>query len=134
VSDRIHKSSFGLLLVMVFWLSGCGDNNPIGAFEPEIFNNADSFQFQITEASNVTTTLSYTWINDQSGASIDHSTARTAGVAAVSIFDADSIQVYSSDLLASGTEPASQGVPGNWTIVVSFVDFDGTVNFRVEKL
>lgn len=123
------------LLTAALMLAGCTDsNNPVSAFEPEIINNADAFQFQITDASNVTTTLNYEWINSLTQATIDHSTAITKGTATVEIFDADSTQVYTSPLLASGVEETLAGTSGAWFIKVTFADFSGTVNFRIEKL
>jgi len=127
-----------ILLTLVFAvfviISGCGNDNPVSAFEPEIINDADAFQFQVTNASDVSTTLSYTWNNPTSQATIDHSTALTSGTATVTIFDADSNQVYSSALLSSGNEASATGTAGDWTVTVVFIDFDGTVNFRVEKI
>lgn len=134
MSFRIRTASAALLAVFMILMTGCGSNNPVSAFEPEIINNADAFQFQITGGSNVSTTLSYQWNNTNTQATIDHSTALTAGSAAVTIFDADSNQVYTSGLLTSGNETSGSGTAGAWTITVVFADFDGTVNFRVEKL
>ncbi len=121
------------LAVVLF--SGCSDNNnPISAFEHEVINNADAFQFQITDAANVTTTLSYSWTNTGTRASIDHSTALTDGSATVTILDNDDTQVYTSGLVASATDASDVGVPGTWTVTVVLTDFSGTANFRAEKL
>ena len=126
----------GLLGIMIVFLStGCSnDKNPIAPFEPEVINNADAFQFQITDAKNVTTTLTYPWSNTGAQATIDHSTALTSGIASVTIFDADSSQVYTSGLLASANESSTSGTIGTWYVKVTFNNFSGTVNFRVEKL
>jgi len=97
-------------------------------------NKADSFQFQITHAANVTTTLNYTWNNTGTRATINHATALTRGTAAVIILDANGTEVYSSNLKASGTETSVAGTAGGWTIKVSFGNFSGTANFRAEKL
>jgi hypothetical protein len=128
--------SLPAILSAAILMIGCGKDksNPISAFQPEIVNTAGAFQFQVTGATNVTTTLSYNWDNAQSQVTVDHSTAMTAGAATVTIFDADSTQVYASGLLASGTDQSSSGTPGTWIIRVVFSDFDGTVNFRVEPL
>ncbi len=121
-----------VLLLGVF--SGCSDSNPISAFEPEIVNNADAFQFQITDATDVTTTLHYSWTNTGTRATIDHSTAVVSGSAFVTIMDASGVQVYSSELKASGVETSAVGTAGTWNITVGFSKFDGTSNFRAEKL
>jgi hypothetical protein len=117
-------------LVMI----GCSDKNPIAPFQPEVINNADAFQFQITKARNVSTTLNYSWTNSGTRATINHSTALTAGSAVVTVYDANNQQVYTRGLLASGTEQSTVGVTGAWRIKIVFADFDGAANFRVEKL
>ena len=124
-----------ILTLFVLTLTGCGkDTNPIAPFEPEVINNADAFQFQITAAENVTTTVNYQWDNTGTQGTVDHSTARTAGSATVTIFDDTGAQVYSSALLASGNEATISGQAGTWTVRVVFSEFDGAANFRVEKL
>ena len=122
-----------LLLAVASMVSGC-DDDPLAAFEPEIINDADAFQFQVTGAENVTVTRSYTWTNSLTRASIDHSTSRTGGSATVVVSDADGTEVYRSPMKASGTDPSEPGTAGDWTVQVIFTDFDGTANFRVEKL
>ena len=121
-------------LAAIATLSGCSDKNPIAPFQPEVINNADAFQFQITAARNVTTTLNYSWVNSGTRATINHSTARRQGTATVTVFDANDLQVYTHSLVASGTEQSAVGVAGTWRIKIVFGDFDGTANFRVEKL
>ena len=126
---------FFLLLIGALFANACSDDeNPLAPFEPEIINNADAFQFQITGANNVTVTRSYTWNNATTGATIDHSTARTGGTATVVILDADGTEVYRSAMLASGSGASAVGTAGAWVVQVIFSAFDGTANFRVEKL
>ncbi|HWR82628.1 MAG TPA: hypothetical protein VN285_04945 [Candidatus Deferrimicrobium sp.] len=122
--------------IAVLSMLGCGSDkaNPISGFEPEIINDADAFQFQVTNATNVSVNLSYEWQNTGAQATINHSTALDAGTATVTLFDADATQMYQNGLLASGTHSSATGTPGTWTVRVSLVNFSGTVNFRVEKL
>ena len=133
------RSIFRLLAVSaailgVALVAGCSESNPISAFQPEIVNDTDAFEFQITDARNVSTTLTYSWLNTGSQASVDHSTALDDGAAAVVLRDATGTEVYSSGLKASGTEQSVAGSPGAWTVVVTFSSFDGTSNFRLQKL
>jgi len=134
------KSSIGLGLLAVLCTSlaliRCSDEkkNPLIAFQPEIINNADAFQFQITDASNVTTTVTYPWTNTGTQATINHSTVTTTGSATVYLLDTDTTEVYTAGLSASLNEASSVGTTGIWTVRVVFVDFSGTANFRVEKL
>ena len=125
--------TFMVLFTLIIF-AGCSDNdNPLAAFEPEIINNQDSFEFQATNIENVTATLSYSWINTGTMANIDHSTAKTSGTAVITIFDVNDSLVYSSDFLASGNHDSQVGESGAWTVVVILTDFNGTANFRVEK-
>lgn len=126
-----------MLLILALLASGCGSDeepNPLALFSPEIVNNVDSFQFQITDATNVTVTRNYIWNNTVTGVTINHSTSTTDGVGTVVVLDADGTEVYRSTLKASGTEQSQTGTAGPWTVQVIFASFDGTANFRIEKL
>lgn len=123
------------LLAVLFLFTGCDDeDNALAPFEPEIVNTADAFQFQITDARNVSVDRSYTWNNTNTRGSVDHSTSRTDGAGTVVILDADGTEVYRSAMRASGSDQTDVGVAGDWTVRVIFEVFDGTANFRVEKL
>jgi PBP1b-binding outer membrane lipoprotein LpoB len=134
----IYRINFILSILLLFVLFvGCSDNNPTSPFanyNPEIVNNTDSFEFQISDGTNVTAVVEYSWQNTGTQASIDHSSVFTDGVASITILDADDTQVYSSVLLASSTEQSTVGVAGTWTIIVVFANADGTANFRVESM
>ena len=124
-----------VVLGAVVGLGGCSNNsNPIAPFQPEVINHADAFQFQITHAKNVTTALNYSWVNSGTRATINHSTSTTSGTASVTLFDAAAQQVYTSPLLASGTQQSAVGVSGTWTVRIVFNNYSGSANFRVEKL
>lgn len=117
-------------------IMGCsGSNkNSLSSFQPEIINTADAFQFQITDAKNVSTTVSYDWTNTGSQASINHSTVTTSGSATVYLLDANNVEVYSAGLAASLNETSSTGATGIWTVKVVFENFSGTANFRVQTI
>lgn len=125
------------LFVMAFMILtvGCSSDkaNPLASFEPEIVNTADAFQFQATDVENVTTTLEYSWENGSTGATVNHSTVTNAGNAVVTIYDADSVQVYTSGLAASLNEATQTGTAGTWRVRVILSNYSGTVNFRVEQ-
>ena len=136
----IRKLSFFAILLAIsstLAIMGCSDKkttNPLSNFSPEIINNPDAFEFQISNAENVTTVVNYSWENSGTAASIDQSCAITAGTAIITVFDADNVQVYTSDLSVGGSHPTDTGVSGMWNISVSFQDVDGTVNFRAETM
>ena len=124
-----------LLLAMLLTTAiiGC-DDDPLSPFQPEITNNPDNFQFQVTDVNGVSTTVTYSWENTGTQASIDQSSAITGGSATINIFDDNSVLVYTRNLSDDGTFPTDPGTTGNWTIEVILTDLVGTVNFRVQKL
>ena len=132
-SIKMHVLLAVVLISAVY--AGCSDeSNPLAAFEPEIITTADAFQFQITDATMVNTIVSYQWMNASTKATIDHSTVSTRGSATVEIMDATGTTVYSNTLVPSGNDQSNTGAAGNWTVKVTFVNYSGTANFRVEKL
>lgn len=115
--------------------SGCGSSsNPLSAFQPEIANTTDSFQFQVTAATNVTTTVDYVWQNTGTRASINQSSAVSGGSATVKLFGPDGIERYSGSLATNGTFQSDTATAGAWRIRVSLANLSGTLNFRVQKL
>ena len=128
-----------ITLVFVLSIIGCGSNTKtptqsFSNFNPEIINNTDAFQFQITDAENVSTTVSYLWENTGTQATVNHSTITDSGTAVLTVLSADSVQVYSNGLVASTNEPTSVGTTGLWIIQLTFNNYYGTANFRLEKL
>jgi len=131
------KLNIIFLLLLFVIIAGCSSNNPANSFsnfQPEIVNNVDAFEFQITDATRVTTTVNYNWENTGTQASINHSSVISHGVGSVTLLDANGTQVYTSSLLASSTDQSIVGVAGTWTVRVTFSNASGTMNFRCEKL
>jgi len=114
-------------------LSACAGYS-LGPFQPEISNPADNFQLQATNVSNVTTTLTYPWVNSGTRATINHSTTTTAGSTLLVIKDAAGATVYSKALSPSLNEPTTAGQAGTWSIQLTLTNYSGTLNFRVQKL
>jgi len=137
----MQRKFLALIAVVVLasgiMITGCGSNkpvNPLSPFQPQIINQTDDFAFQITNVTSLTTTVTYHWQNTGTSASIDHSSVLTNGTGTLTILDADGTQVYSSALLASGTEASGAGTTGAWTIRVVMNSMDADqVNFRVQK-
>ena len=115
--------------------SACdGYNNPIGpSNQPEVGNNPDNFQFQASNLSRTTQTLSYSWVNSGSVADINQSGMLTGGDARLTLRDGSGTLVYEKDLNATGTFVSSSGVAGTWRVEVTLRDVSGTLNFRVQK-
>ena len=119
-----------LLLCLV---ASCS-SDPLGAFQPQISNVADNFSLQATGVTNVTATLSYSWQNSGTRATINHSTTTQAGSALLVIKDAAGTTVYNKALSPSLNEPTTAGVAGTWSVQVTLTGYSGTLNFRAQKL
>ena len=114
-------------------LSAC-DSDPLGPFEPEISNASDNFQLQATHVSNVSATLTYSWANSGTRATINHATVTTAGATLLVIKDALGATVYSEALSPSLNEPTIAGQAGTWSIRLTLTNYSGDLNFRAQKL
>jgi len=131
VSMALIAVLFGVLTL------GCGSSNPaapLSAFQPQIANNPDNFQFQATAVQNVTAVVQYVWPNSGTQATINHSSEVDSGTAVIQLLDANNTEVYNSALLASGTPATTAGTAGNWKIRVTLTNVYGTLNFRAQKL
>jgi hypothetical protein len=122
-----------MLSVVVVY--SCGNNNdPMSPYNPEIINNTNNFEFQITAAENLDHAENYIWRNNGSQATINQSCSITAGRATVFLSDSTGAVLYTGDLTDNGTFQSAAGVAGSWTIRIEFVNLDGTVNFRTQRL
>ena len=124
-----------LLVLALVFAGGCGSSsNPVGpSNQPEIANNPDNFEFQVSRLSGTTQTLSYSWSNTGRVANVNQSGAVTGGQATISIRDSANVEVYSADLKNTGTFVTSTGASGTWRIDVRLSDVSGNLNFRVQK-
>lgn len=132
---KFGKSQSWAILALVMTLGvGCGDDNPTSpGIQPEILNNVDSFQYQVTDVTNYTREHAYAWENTGAAANVDQSTTVTGGSVMLTIRDADGNQVYQRSLSENGSFVSEAGTPGTWTIRISYDHATTTVNFRVQK-
>jgi hypothetical protein len=116
-------------------VAGCGGKNMLTdpAFQPQITNQTDSFALQASNLTGVTQTAQWTWQNTGTSATIDHSSAITAGTATLTILDSTGRQLYSAPLTSSGNPNITGGTAGGWIIRVTLTNVRGTLNFRVQK-
>ena len=124
------------LVAAIALADGCSDktNNVLDpAFEPEVANNIDNFQFQATGVTTVTQVLDYSWRNTGTQANVDQSCSITAGSATIALRDSTGTLVYSRNLADGGSFTSSAGLAGAWTIRVTLSQVRGTLNFRVQK-
>jgi hypothetical protein len=133
--QRSLETSRGLAtLAAIVLAAACGNGTgPLAPFQPQINNVADNFQFQATGVTGATWTYTYSWSNSGDSATVNQATTVTGGSATLTISDPNGVQVYSQSLSANGTFGMSKGIAGTWTIKVVFTNYDGTVNFRVQK-
>lgn len=131
-SRTVRMTVFFATLVTLL-LAGCGGGSALNpAFQPQVANNPDNFQFQSTGVQNVSQALQYTWSNSGTHASINQATTVTGGSAVLSIRDAAGATVYTGDLVNNGTFTSIAGQTGSWTIVLTLSNYSGTLNFRVQ--
>lgn len=129
-----HLCRLGCLWLTLAFVAACGDSNPIGpSNQPEVANNTDNFQFQASNLTRTSQTLTYSWVNTGTAANVDQSGAISSGQATVTLRDGSNAQVYSGDLRNTGTFVSSSGASGTWRIEVRLTDVTGTLNFRVQK-
>lgn len=124
-----------ILIVLALAAASCGgDTNPIGpANQPEVANLQDNFQFQASNLTGTTQTLTYTWANTGMSANVNQSGTLSSGTATLTIRTPAGAQAYSRSLSETGTFATGTGTPGNWQIEVRLVNVTGTLNFRVQK-
>lgn len=134
----MFRSSYRILRVTTLLafgtLLGCGKDHPLAAFQPQISNVADNFQAQATNVANVSSTLTYSWLNSGTRATVNHSTVTTGGSTLLVIKDAAGVTVYSKALSPSLNEPTTAGQAGTWTVQFTLTNYSGTLNFRAQKL
>lgn len=118
-------------LLLAFAAIACSDS--LAPFQPEIANVPDNFQLQATNVRDVTNTFEYTWQNTGTTANVNQATTIVDGTAQLTILDAQGSQVYTRNLADNGTFQTSAGVTGAWTIRMVLTNYDGTLNFRVQK-
>ncbi|WP_242333186.1 MULTISPECIES: hypothetical protein [unclassified Anaeromyxobacter] len=135
---RLRLPSVALATILAVSLAACGGSDSGSApvqpqYQPQITNVADSFGFQLTGVANGDGTLSYTWHNTGTMASVDRSSAVSAGSVTLTLRDAAGAQVYQGALDgATGSVSTVAGAAGDWTIVVDFTHTTGTINFRAQ--
>ncbi len=113
-------------------LAACGGTT-IAPFQPEVRNLTDSFEFQVTNAKNVSQDLHYNWENTGTMANVNQDSNISNGSAQVMIRDAQDTVVYVRNLADNGTFVTNAGQTGTWKIQVSLSNFSGTINFRAQK-
>lgn len=115
-------------------VAGCSDDQPVlPGVQPEVINNTDTFEFQVSSVVNYTGVWRYDWTTTGTIVDVDQSCAITGGTVTLRILDSDGTEVYSRDLTEGGSYTTEAGVTGQWRLEVALVEGSGTLNFRTEK-
>jgi hypothetical protein len=114
--------------------ASCGDDGTdfLGV-EPQVHNVVDVFEFQINELQAETHTLTYSWLNTGTTATVHQEGSVFGGDVRLEILDGGGRRVYFRDLSATGTFTTEAGQTGGWTIRVVLSQAGGSFNFRVAK-
>lgn len=129
------KTAF-IFFCMIGTIMGCSSDpaSPtLPGVEPEVANNQDTFEFQVTSVENYTGSWSYNWMTTGTVVNVDQSSAITSGTITLTIRDSNGHTVYSGDLSQGGSFTTNSGTTGQWQILITLVNGSGTLNFRVEK-
>ena len=136
----LHISTYKTLFIAfctVFALTGCSDDQPVvpvvPGVQPEIINNIDTFEFQVSSVENYTGVWRYDWTTTGTIVNVDQSSAVTGGTVILRILDSNGTEVYSRDLTEGGSFTTEAGTTGQWSLEVGLVNGSGTLNFRTEK-
>jgi len=121
------------LVLGVLLTAGCSNSPTSPGIQPEVVNNTDSFEYQVSDILNYSGAATYAWENSGTTANLNLSSAGEAGDATLTVLDAAATQVFTGTLSANGTFVTDTGVAGEWTLRVDYTSFSGTVNFRAEK-
>ena len=133
--SRLERALCAATIVAAGLLAGCGDDpQPVApGIQPQIINNVDNFQFQITAVNNYSGTLTYTWSNTGAAATVNQSCAVGGGSVTLTLLDKNGQTVYNQDLTQNGTYASSAGTSGSWRVRVTMSGVSGDLNFRVDK-
>ncbi len=130
----ITRTTWRLATLLALGLGAACSGNVLGPDnQPQVSNQTDTFQWQVTAMDNISQTLTYTWQNTGTSANVNQSPNLSGGSATLTILDASDVEVYSRSLAQGGTFQTSAGATGAWTIEVRLSGAGGALNFRVEK-
>lgn len=111
----------------------CTRNSTEPVLKPRITNEADVFEFKITDVRLVTQQLRYQWQNTGINATIENWSDIGEGAVTLTLIDAAGQDVFSSDLAQTGVFFSSAGELGNWTVRINLTNVSGTVHFQVRR-
>lgn len=134
IARRFRAVAFAVIAGSSTWLGACSDSPTAPGIQPQIINQADNFEYQVSDVQGFTGTLSYTWQNSGTQANVDQATTVSSGSVTLQLLDAGGTQVYSRSLTENGSFVTVAGQTGAWTIRVIYSGAVApVVNFRAQK-
>jgi len=122
------------VFALAIFAAGCSSDTPTSpGSQPQIVNNTDTFEFQVTSMQNYTSTWRYNWTTTGTIVNVDHSSVVNGGSVTLRLLDADGTLVYSRSLAQDGSFTSEPGTTGPWKVEIAAIGCTGTLNFRVEK-
>jgi hypothetical protein len=112
---------------------GCSDKTVSPGTQPQVTNETNTFEFQVTAVQNYSGVWRYRWATTATVADVDQSCAITGGDATLVVRDGGGQTVYSRALGPSGTYQTVVGSAGEWTLEIVMIECSGTLNFRTQK-
>ena len=132
-----HIATYKTVVIVfctVLAVAGCSDDQPFSpGVQPEVINNTDTFEFQVSSVTNYTGVWRYDWTTTGTIVDVDQSCAITGGTVILRILDSNGTEVYVRDLTEDGSFTTEAGETGQWKLEVALVAGSGTLNFRTEK-
>jgi hypothetical protein len=133
IARRFRAVAFTVIAGSSIWLGACSDSPTGPGIQPQIMNQTDNFEYQVSEVQGFTGTLSYPWQNSGTQANVNQATTVSGGSVTLRLFDASGTQVYSRSLAENGTFVTTAGQAGVWTIRVIYSGAVApVVNFRAQ--
>ena len=134
ITRRFRAVALAIIAGSSTWLGACSDSPTGPGIQPQILNQPDNFEYQVSDVQGFSGTLSYSWQNTGTSATVNQATTVSGGTITLRILDATGTQVYSRSLSENGTFATAVGQAGTWTVRVIYSGaIAPTVNFRAQK-
>jgi hypothetical protein len=99
--------------------------------EPVVTNTPELFEFRATDMRNVNDQLTFVWSNPAPKAALHHDSFIHHGYGILLIQDAAGVTVDSTLLELDLEAETEVGVPGNWTLTLTFAGARGRADFSL---
>lgn len=136
----LRRLAVMLLVLLTVACSDDPESNPAGGptgtgvgGDPQIANNTDDFQWQLSGATNFSTGGGYSWRNTGTAARVNISNSISSGSGTVLVLDATGRTVWSGSLTNNGTFTSQSGPTGEWRVEILPSGVSGSMNIRVQK-